>query len=750
MLTKPYQSIIVCLAWLLLMITITPAAVHAQDRPDETVTVSFEKLGYSDLRLQGLYGTNSLWIPFQSDWPLEGDVEIELAYTGSPLLNREAAIVTVLANNQEATSFRPVGDGRMHTISVTVPPTQRLAEGINITFAGHLRLSNDPCEDSFNIGQWLVIHNSSQVSFNLAETAPPPQLTDLPQAIMVQGSDTPPPVIFVLPEEADDLTLTTAAQVAGRLGESAITAHLPLRVTTAGSLTDEDKEMANLVLIGLPDNQPLIGELRDQMPVPLTNRGFVSGDNRLIPATDGVVQIFTSPWQPHRNILLVSGNDAAGLAMAGQAFTSQATFQSLTGSFHFIHSLVDRPEPAHISPWLTAQTSFAQLGESDREVTGLGLIESAYFFQYPPGVMLDESGQLVLHLAFSPALRAQRSYIEVHVNDIYVGTVEAVRAGGDAWVSFDLPVRALNQLIHTGRKQELEVQLSIANVLPVNNCEPVNIESSWTKIYADSYFQIDYLSVTLPDLYYFPYPFVTLVNDTPVRLVVPPTPSVEELQTTLSLAALLGSRTVVDWDMGVVRSTAVTPEAYAGHHFILIGSPANNPLLQEAVTELQTSMPVEVYQVLNAPEVGFFHALTSPWDEEMSVLAIYGETDTGFQAAAEALYEQGRLVSETGSIAMVRAGQEPVVIYREAGLPRPQVVQPDIILSEISRQERIAAEPTATAVPLTEPEPASVETEVESPTGLTTTERLILIITTFLIILVTVAVLIRIAWRIRA
>jgi hypothetical protein len=750
MLTKSYQSIIVCLVWLLLMITITPAAVHAQDSPEETVIVSFEKLGYDDLRLHGLYGTNSLWIPFQSDWPIEGNVEIELTYTGSPLLNREAAIVTVLANNQEVTSFRPVGDGHMRTTSVMVPPTQRLAEGINITFAGHLRLTDDPCEDSFNIGQWLVIHNSSQVNINLAEPAPSPQLTDLPQAIMVQGSDAPAPVIFVLPEEADDLTLTTAAQVAGRLGESITTAHLPLRVATVDSLTDEDKGMANLVLVGLPDNQPLIRELGDQMPVPPTNRGFVSQDNILIPATDGVVQIFASPWHSHRTILLVSGNDSAGLAMAGQAFANQATFQSLTGSFHFIHSLVDRPEPAQIPPWLTAQTTFAQLGEFDREVTGLGLIESAYFFQYPPGVMLDERGQLVLHLAFSPALRAQRSYVEVHVNDIYVGAVDAARAGGDSWVSLDLPVRALNQLIRAGRDRELEVQLSIANVLPVNNCEPVNVESSWTKIYADSYFQLNYLPVELPDLYFFPYPFVTLANDVPLQLVVPPTPSVEELQTTLSLAALMGSRTVVDLDLGVMRSTAVTPESYAGQHFVLIGTPAHNTLLQEAVAELQTSLPVDVYQVLNAPEAGFFHALTSPWDEEMSVLAIYGETDTGFQAAAEALYEQGRLVSESGSIAMVRAGQEPVIIYREVGLSRPQVVRPDIILSEISQQEAIAAEPTATAAPQTEPEPTPVETEVERPTGLTTTERLILIITTFLIILVTVAALIRIAWRIRA
>ncbi|HUM69222.1 MAG TPA: cellulose biosynthesis cyclic di-GMP-binding regulatory protein BcsB, partial [Chloroflexota bacterium] len=422
----------------------------------------------------------------------------------------------------------------------------------------------------------------------------------------------------------------------------------------------------------------------------------------------------------------------------------------LTGPFHFVRSLVNRPEPTLARPWTTDQTSFTQLGEIDREIIGLGLTDSYYFFQYPPGATVADGSKLVLHMAFSPALRAQGSYAEVYVNDIYVGAVDGARTGGGAWVSFDLPAQALNELIRDGRARELNVKLAIANLLPANNCEQVNAESSWTKIYADSYFQFDYLPVELPDLYHFPYPFVTPDNETPVRLILPPTPTTEELQTALSLAALMGSQAVTDLHVDMVRSTAVTPEAYAGHHLVLIGTPFNNPALQEVMAGEQTSMPIEVYQVLGTPHVGFFHMLASPWDEEMSVLGIYGEMESGFQAAADTLYEEGRLANESGTIALARAGEPPVVIYREAGLSGPQFVQPDIILSETGQPANAITEPTATAVSTGESATSPTETETASGNRLTNTEQLILIITAFLIVLVTVAALLRIAWRIRA
>jgi hypothetical protein len=743
MFIKPSRLIFLGLIVLLAIGNVFPA--HAQENAESRV-FTFKELGYDDLRLRGLYGTNSLWIPFQSDWPV-GNVEVELTYTASPLLHSQMAILTILANNQEITSIRPVGDGQNHTIAFVIPAERQLADGISLIFDGHLRLTDEFCEDSFNVGQWLIIRNSSLVRVNLNDSPPAPNLADLPHAIVVEGNgDDIPPVVFILPDQPDETSLTVAAQIAGRLGKNIQPGNLPLQVATPLSLTDENKQNANLVIIGLNSKQALIQELASSMPVPPSAEGFVSQDNRLIPETDGVVQIFGSPWNVRHRILLVSGNAEAGIKMAGQAFADLSTFQSLTSSFQFVHTLVNRVDSAQGLPWVASQTSFSQLGEFDRQVTGLGITDSYYFFHYPAGAMLTEDARLTFHLAFSPALRTQNSYALVYINDVYIGSINANRGDEDSWVALDLPVQKLNQLAREKYGSELNLKLSIANLLPSNSCEQIDKESSWTKIYADSYFQLGFSPVDLPDLYFFPYPFVSVTNHSPVRFILPENPTPIELQTALSVAALLGNNLSTDLNIDMQRVSAKTAAALAGHQLILLGTPERNSLLGEVLAGSQTSIPLDLYQFLSAPQVGFFHALKSPWDPNMNVLAIYGDAEVGFDTASKSIFENGRLVNESGSIAMVRLEEEPVVIYREAGLPTPQVMHPEVLLPASDQQE--GASSTPDTILATESNPAKDDKDDSST--LTSTERMILLLTVLLIVLVAAVALIRIAWRIRA
>jgi hypothetical protein len=129
------------------------------------------------------------------------------------------------------------------------------------------------------------------------------------------------------------------------------------------------------------------------------------------------------------------------------------------------------------------------------------------------------------------------------------------------------------------------------------------------------------------------------------------------------------------------------------------------------------------------------------WD----ALAIYSETNAGFAAASEAIYANGILVSEGGSIAIIRPDEEPVVIYREAGLPEPEVIKPDVVLSETGSQTTQVAAPVVSTA---EADPAPVPQNNTS--GLTSTERLILIAILFLFVIAAVVALVRLAWRARS
>jgi hypothetical protein len=274
---KPSKLLIFLLTCMLVFGNFMPA--RAQGNVD-VITLTFKDLGYDDLRLKGLYGTNTAWIPFQSDWPV-GNMEVQLTYAASPLLNSREAILTILANNEELISVRPVGDGHDHTLSFVIPPKSQLPTGVNLAFDAHLRLTDQFCEDSFNTGQWLIVRNTSLVRIKLDGQSPAPKLTDLPQAIVVQGEGKNiAPVTFVLPDQPDDSILTVAAQVAARLGTAISTDNLPIQVATASSLTQQLKgEHSNLIILGTPANQPLIGELtRCSTCSSQSEAGFVSED----------------------------------------------------------------------------------------------------------------------------------------------------------------------------------------------------------------------------------------------------------------------------------------------------------------------------------------------------------------------------------------------------------------------------------------------------------------------------------------
>ena len=95
-----------------------------------------------------------------------------------------------------------------------------------------------------------------------------------------------------------------------------------------------------------------------------------------------------------------------------------------------------------------------------------------------------------------------------------------------------------------------------------------------------------------------------------------------------------------------------------------------------------------------------------------------------------------RLVDEPGSVAMVREGEDPIIIYREAGLQQPENV--------------LAEETTVSAPPgVTVTETMPISTPIIEPNELTGTERIILMIAVILVILVALVALIRLVWRSR-
>ena len=181
-------------------------------------TVTLQDLGEDDLALNGLYSSGSLWIPLPSNWIIEY-IQVDLNYSASPLLHPERANMTVLANEQQIVSFRLAG--QTSSASFVIPKENiDQGNGVSLAFAGYLRLTDLVCEETDNPGQWVTILNTTRLTIGANLDRSLVDLAAMGRLLLAHNSiSASPPLLFVLPDNPDAVTLTTAAQVAARLGE---------------------------------------------------------------------------------------------------------------------------------------------------------------------------------------------------------------------------------------------------------------------------------------------------------------------------------------------------------------------------------------------------------------------------------------------------------------------------------------------------------------------------------------------------
>jgi hypothetical protein len=641
------------------------AETDATPIPDDAVRVTFTlaEIGLGNLPLNGMFNLNSYWIPLPPNWSVVSDVQVDLGYKASQLLNEERAALTIMSNEEIITSIHPFADGHEHRLSFTIPVNQLYSSGFSLDFDAYLRMTTDVCEEHNNPGQWMNILDNTAITFFIRETTAPPDLRNTLQALVLQNTlMSPPPLVFVVPDNADAVALTAAANVAARLGHQNRGLSLPLQVETPATLTEDLLATANLVVVGLPADQPLIADMANALPAPLGADGFVTEDGLAAPAEHGVIQIFNSPWNPTRNVLLVSGGEAAGLALAGEAFARRGAFETLTGSFQFVESVDVVSEMPPTGPWLGEQTTFAQLGQNERMVQGLGTFTVNYAFREPAGWALEAGAELALNLAYSPALE-EGSHVAVFLNDELIGTAHTGGTSGQTEFKFSLPVEQINQTADGRRPQTLRVRLSVTNIILTQACEFVDPETAWVRVLPDSYFVTPHTFVPAPDLEAFPYPFVDVDSDVPVAIVLPAEPTVAEMAAGLSVAATLGNYAFSDFNLSLTPEASA--ETFGDANLIILGETERQPLIEEFLATMPTVPDVGLYQALENNDTGVLRVDVSPWNAERVALLAYGQTAVGFERAVQALYNAAPPVLEPALIALVEVdGQPPRVVYR--------------------------------------------------------------------------------------
>jgi len=84
---------------------------------------------------------------------------------------------------------------------------------VTLDFQGYLRLTDDPCEETNNPGQWIrILTRETRLTLNPTWRPAEPELAQMDEVLVVREArdydQTIPPLLFILPDDPTPLELT--------------------------------------------------------------------------------------------------------------------------------------------------------------------------------------------------------------------------------------------------------------------------------------------------------------------------------------------------------------------------------------------------------------------------------------------------------------------------------------------------------------------------------------------------------------
>jgi cellulose synthase operon protein B len=305
-----------------------------------------------------------------------------------------------------------------------------------------------------------------------------------------------------------------------------------------------------------------------------------------------------------------------GLTFSSGLASSQNDFSSAQTTLSF--DLLGQPDTLMNGPYSTLRLRFG--------------LPANWAFQDGAMLQLILTSNLVTDTAttVSPGQNIGAS-MNVTLNKKLIATLPLV-AGTD--VIYNIPISA-SALVSTSNDGRHDLVLSLDASVDCDN----TLHHTTVIVSSASYFTLPYNEQSpLTNLSLLPRPIYQLDSVYPVDavLVVPDTPSAQELQAALIVSAGFGRMTGGGQPFTLVTTSQFTKELRTGPNVIFVGKASTLPLLQDI------SLPAPL--VNNAfnpqgmqPEDGILQMAVSPWNNGRAILVVSGNSDAALLKAAKAL-----------------------------------------------------------------------------------------------------------------
>jgi cellulose synthase (UDP-forming) len=458
---------------------------------------------------------------------------------------------------------------------------------LTVQFIGHYTMV---CEDPANTTLWARVHRNTYLNIDGDLLPLADDLKQLPMPFLDPAVIQPLSIPLIFP-----------------------TAPSPKAIQAAGILTS----YFGMISENRPVRFPVhIG------PVPAGNAIVVSEQPSALPAGFNVTDVSsptvamrTNPTDPYSKVLIVTGSDGDQLIQAAQAVALHSDM--LNGAQVAISSLKlpNKQQPDDAPRWARTNQTIALWDYATADqLQGDGSGPLNVYFRIPPDIFYSERPNAVLHLVYryNSIPIGPISSLQVRINNAFLASVPLI-PGQEAT-----------------RKTEVDVPVPVVNLRPFSNslsfdftfqllkkggCQdttPINMQGA---ILRDSHLDLRGYPhyAPMPNLEIFAnagFPFTRFADLSETTVVLPPTPTEQEIETFVTLMGHFGRQT----GFPTLRVTLAGPEALhdgARTDFLIIGTSDDQP----AFDKLGSNLPVGLHsgQVQVRDTQGFFAPLHKAW-----------------------------------------------------------------------------------------------------------------------------------------
>jgi cellulose synthase (UDP-forming) len=556
-------------------------------------TFSLRDAGSPQIELRGIDSSHHVYFTLPQTHVARA-AKIHVFYTFSPNLLPQLSHIKLLLNGTLFATVQPKlgqtgGSASQQEEAEFAIPAELLVHNNELTvqFIGHYAME---CEDPANTVLWSRIDRNTFLDIQGDQLPLADDLKQLPLPFLDPAVIQPLsiPVVFA------SAPSVKAIQAAGI-------------VTSYFGLISEGRPVRFPVHIGAipPGNVIVIADSSASLPEGLN----------LPPPAVPTVAMRTNPNDPYGKVLVITGGDADQTVQAAQAVAMRT--DTLQGAQTTIASLKlpNKHLPDTAPRWArTDQTIPLWDYATTEQLQGDGSTPLNVYFRIPPDIFFSGRPDAVLHLVYryNSIPIGPISSLQIRVNNAFLGSVPLVPGQEDSRkMVVDVPVPVVN-LRPFSNSLSFDFTFQLVKKGGCADTTPINMEGA---ILRDSYLELKGYPhyAPLPNLETFAnagFPFTRFDDLSETTVVLPPTPTEQEIETFLTLMGHFSRQS----GFPALRVTVAGPDALkdgAQTDFLVLGTGDDQPGFAKLADRLPVSLRGGEIQVHDTQ--GVFEPLHHAW-----------------------------------------------------------------------------------------------------------------------------------------